>query len=135
VSLLHFPVPRLTPLVAQDSNLLGDATAILVLRGDVSTTDHPKFGARFLFERSTVDEEWARYSVVIYLPDGLLRYDLKVDVEKGALHFEETGREPSERADPETWVDTRRLAFARTIARSAGGQSKWPRRIFVWRDS
>jgi len=101
----------------------------------VSTTEYPQFGARFLFERSAVDEEYAHYKLVIYLPDGLVRYDLKVDVETGELHFETTEREPSELSEPEAWVDTRRLAFARTIARSAGGHSKWPRRILVWRDS
>jgi hypothetical protein len=95
---------------------------------DMSSAYAPQFGARFQFDRLTVDDLQAHYSVRIHFAAAHHDIDLKIGLPSGELTLTSVG---GELTVPE-WTRAFVTALAKQLYRGFRREEGWPRRIMRW---
>jgi hypothetical protein len=94
----------------------------------MSSAYAPQFGARFQFDRQSVDEQQAHYTVRIHLTPQHRDLDVRIGLPGGELTLTPIG----DSTEVPQWAMTFVSALARQIYRGARREEGWPRRIMRW---
>ena len=94
----------------------------------MSSAYAPQFGARFQFDRVTVDDLQAHYTVRIHFASSYHDLDLKIGVPSGELSMAPIGGDVTAPA----WAMAFVTALAKQLYRGSRREEGWPRRIMRW---
>lgn len=105
-----------------------DMTAALGYPFCMSSAYAPQFGARFQFDRQSVDELQARYLVRIHLAPSYQDLDVRIGLPGGELTLTPVGGI----SEIPQWATAFVTALARQLYRGSRREEGWPRRIMRW---
>ncbi|MBL8636112.1 MAG: hypothetical protein JNM40_22995 [Myxococcales bacterium] len=94
----------------------------------MSSAYAPQFGARFQFDRQSVDEQQAHYTVRIHLTPQHRDFDVKIGLPGGELTVTPIG----DSSEAPQWAMQFVSALARQLYRGSRREEGWPRRIMRW---
>ncbi len=94
----------------------------------MSSAYAPQFGARFQFDRKSVEDLQAHYSVRVHFGSSPHDFDLRISLPGGEVLLTPVGNQTPVPA----WATAFVISLARQLFRAARKEEGWPRRIMRW---